>query len=159
LVVVAAFALCFWLYHKLFPNDVDLIRRQLVEMAEDASFESNEGQIAKATKSGALAGHFTINAEISVKPWGFGQIFVSGRTEIRQTSMGVRSAIASLRVTVDRIDIRVAEDRESAEADVSLTALSSRQDEPWSETVDIQLKRVDGDWLISRITNRPILRQ
>ena len=153
-----AIAVGYWLFRVMFPDDADVIRSRLVQMAADASFESTEGQITKISKAGKLAGYFAVDAEISVKPWGYHQVNVSGRTEIRQAAVGARSTVAWLTINVDRIEVNVADDRESAVATLSLTARSSRGDDPWSERMDVQMRRVDGDWLISRVANRPILK-
>jgi len=156
--LAVAVAAGFWLFHLLFPNDTDVIRKQLMEMAIEASFESNEAPLTKISKAGKLAGYFTVDAEINVKPWGRREVSVNGRAEIRQAAIGARSAVEALKITVNRVEVTVADDRNTAEVLVALTALSSRQDEPWREGMDIQMRRVDGDWLISRIANREVIK-
>ena len=71
LVLATAIALGFWLYRVMFPDDADVIRKQLIGMASVASFGADEGQIAKVSKAGQLANYFTIDAEITLKPWGY----------------------------------------------------------------------------------------
>lgn len=159
LVLATAVALGFWLYRVMFPDDADVIRKQLAGMAEVASFDASEGQIAKVSNAGKLANYFTIDAEISMKPWGYRQVTVNGRTEIRRTALGARSAVSSLAVSVDRIDVTVAEDRDTAQVDLSLSVRSSRQDQSWNEGMDVQMKRIEGDWLIFRVANRQLLKQ
>lgn len=157
--VTLAVALGFWGYRIMFPDDTSVIQNLLVEMAKNASFESDEGQLAKISKAGTLANYFTVDAKIEVKPWGYHQVSVRGRTEIRQAAVGARSSVDSLMITVDRIKVTVAPDRESAQAYLSLTAWSSTRDEPWSAGMDILLRRINGDWLISRVANRQIIKQ
>ena len=159
LALATAIALGFWLFRTLFPNDVDAIRKRLTEMAADASFDSSEAPLTKMSKAGKLAGYFTVDAEINIKPWGYREVSVNGRTEIRQAAVGARSTVDSLKISVDRADVTVSDDRDSAQVLLSLTAVSSRQSEPWKEGIQIQMRRIDGDWLISRVANREVIRQ
>lgn len=159
IVLALTVALGFWVCRILFPDDTAVIQKLLVEMAEDASFDSNEGQLTKISKAGKLANYFTVDAKIDVKPWSYHQVSVSGRTEIRQAAVGARSTIASLVINVDRIKVVVATDRESAQANLSLTARSGAREEPWIEGMEIQLSRINGAWLISRVINRQFIKQ
>ena len=149
----------FFAYRFLFPDDADVIRKQLGEMASEASFAGEESPLAKVSKAGKLAGFFTTDARISVKPWGARQVNLNGRAEIREATIGARSMLTSMRIEIERLDVKVAEDRGSAQVTMSLVVTSSRQDDPWYQSFDVTMKRVDGDWLVSQVRNRELIKQ
>jgi hypothetical protein len=149
----------FYVSRILFPDDAVVIRNLLHEMAEEASFAGEETPLAKVSKAGKLAGYFTVDARIEVKPFGFQQMLITGRTEIREAVIGARTIASSLEITLDRVDIVVAEDRSSASVAMGATVRSSRQAEPWNQVFDVEMKRVEGDWLINRVQNREFITQ
>jgi len=159
IILAGVLTLGFWFFRMLFPNDADVVRKRLATMAAEASFDTNEGAFTKISKAGKLAACFTVDAEINVKPWGRHEVVVNGRTEIRQAAVGARSAVEALKITVEGTEVTIADDRETARVFLSLIARSSFQEEPWTGGMEVQMRRVEGDWLISRVANRQFIRQ
>lgn len=159
IIFISLGVLGYFAFRMLFPDDVDVIRGQLSEMATEASFEGSEAPLTKVSKAGKLAGYFTVDAQIEIEPWGYRKVSVNGRAEIREVTIGARTAVSSLKISVDRVDIVVADNRSSARVLMSVVVQSSRQEEPWYQDMDVEMERVDGDWLISRIRNREFIKQ
>ena len=146
-------------FRWLFPDDATVIRKQLTEMAAEASFAGDESPLAKVSKAGKLAGYFTVDARIEVRPWGARQVLLNGRAEIREVTIGARSSVSSLDLAVDRMDVTVADDRATASVIMAVIVRSSRQTEPWYQDLEVEMQRIDGDWLISHVRNRELIRQ
>ncbi len=157
LALVAAGGL--WLWRVLFPGDEALIRRQIEELAEVASFPANEAPLAKLTNAGKLAAFFTADGEVDIAPWGYQRVVINGRDELRQAAFGARNAISSLTVGVAAITIALGPGDDQANASFTLTGRSAENPERQSQTMELEFRRVDGDWLIRRARNVEYLSQ
>jgi hypothetical protein len=77
----------FWAYRVLFPSPEKVIRKQLLELARSASYDSNESALARLANGQKVAGFFTSDAEIRFDAPGRGQQSLDGRDEILQAIM------------------------------------------------------------------------
>ncbi|HAV64627.1 MAG TPA: hypothetical protein DCY13_19955 [Verrucomicrobiales bacterium] len=150
LLLALLLAVGFWVWKTFFPGDEALIRRQLVALAEAASFGSDEAPLVKLTNAARVAGFFTADTEIDIAPWGYQRVVISGHTEVQQAAVGARNAVASLSVRVENIEITFRDDPAGARVRCTLTGRTSRESETQSQEMELEMLKLDGDWLIHR---------
>ncbi len=152
LVMLAALiALGVWLWTILFPSPEKVIRKRLAEVARLASFAPDEGLIPRAANIQKLASHFDSEVTLTVD-WRRGtQQIVADRDEMTQLALAIRSNLRSLKVQLLDLNVMVSADKQSAV--VELTARASAPAEPdfLIQEMKFTLKKVDNEWLISRI--------
>ncbi len=148
---LALLALALWLWSVLFPGPEKRIRQRLEAAAQAASFGSGEGPLVIASNVSKLTDCFSQDAEISFDAPGHGRQTLNGREEIQQVALGARQAIGSLKVEFLDLNITVANDKQSA--DVDLTAKGKVRGEAnfYVQEMKFTLKQINGDWLITRI--------
>lgn len=140
------------LWDKLFPGDEVLIRRQMEAMAQAASFPADEAPLAKIGNAAKLANCFTADGEVDVEPWGYRRIVVKGRDELRQAALGARNAVVSLTVGIENLEVTLGPGEDEATVRLSVVGNTSQQTERQSQSMRLELRKVDGDWLIHRAT-------
>jgi len=150
IVAALAVAVAFWLWRVFFPGDEALIRRQLVELAEAASFPPNEAPLAKVANAGKVAGHFTVDVELALNHWDAGQVHLKGRDELREAAVGARSTLNSLQVAVENVVITLDPEPGHATARLSLLVRAGGESERRTLELQLALRKVDSDWLIHR---------
>lgn len=148
LVVLAA---GYWLWRTFFPGDEAIIRRQLTELAEAASFPANEAPLAKLGNAGKVAGYFTADTEIDIAPWGYSRVVINGHQELQAATLGARNAVSSLSVGVENVVVNFNPDRAGARIRLTLVGSTSRSPEQQSQEMELELLKLDGEWLIHRV--------
>ncbi|MCW5554612.1 MAG: hypothetical protein KIS67_20935 [Verrucomicrobiae bacterium] len=152
LVMLAALiALGVWLWTIFFPSPEKVIRKRLAEVARLASFAPDEGLIPRAANIQKLASYFDSEVTLTVD-WRRGtQQIMADRDEMTQLALAIRSNLRSLKVQLLDLNVMLAADKQSAV--VELTARASAPAEPdfLIQEMKFTLKKVDNEWLISRI--------
>ena len=148
--LAALVALLVWVWQAWFPSPERVIRRRLAELARLASFEPNEGALAKLLNPQKLAGFFTSDVEVRIEAFGYGREF-SGRDQVQQAAMAARSALQSLKLKFPDIDVAMGPDQKSAV--VNLTASGQTPSERDGLIYELKLifEKVGNDWLIRRV--------
>ena len=154
LAVIAA--LGFWSWRTFFPNPDRVIRKRLTELAQLASYNSNEGAAAKLINSQKLASFFTPDVSIHVDVPGYEQTF-SGRDELGRRAFMARQ-LSSLTVQLFDIVLTIAPDKQSAMADLTARAKVSGDPDLIVQELKVALKKNGSDWLISRVETEKTLR-
>jgi hypothetical protein len=149
--VVALAALGYWLWTVFFPNPEKVVLKRIASLASTATIKAGDGAIVRAAKVSSVIGYFATDAEIQFDTPEVGSRTVTGRDEIREIAAGGFANVHSLSVKFDDATARVAPDKLSA--DVSCTARVTPGD---SKDIGLQelrfkLKKIDGDWLITRV--------
>lgn len=139
-----------WLWRVLFPGDEVLIRRQLAELAEAASFAADESLLAKASIPGKVAAFFTVDSEIDIQPWGYRRMGLRGRDEVREAAIMALKALTSLSISATNIEVKLSPVEERAAVRFTLIASSNRDPERQSQEMELELSKDGGDWLIRR---------
>jgi len=152
LLVLAVAGGGFWLWRILFPGDEAVIRSQLQELAEAASFGPNEAPLVKVTNAAKVANHFAVSTEIDLNIWDYQHVSIQGRDEVRQAAFGARNTVASLQVRVDDVEFIAGPAEGRATLRLTLTGSTSQHPEPRSQELQLDMEKVDGDWLIRRVT-------
>ena len=158
LLAVAIAAAGFWTWKLLFPGPEQIIRQELSKVAAAASITPNEAPLTKLAKAQKLASFFSNDAEVAIdipnRPY---QTF-NGRDEIQQAAIGARALLNSLKVHLLDIEMRVAHDKQSALVHLTATADLPGEKVPEVQELQLQLKKIDREWLISRVTTVKTLR-
>jgi hypothetical protein len=148
--VVTSLALGFWLWMIFFPSPEKVIRKQLHELAELASFAPNEGPLAKFANVQKLVSFFTLDVEISLDFGHRMERSLSGREELTQAAMAARN-MTGLTVKFPDIAVVVAPDQQSAVVNATVRAKAQGEREDYVEELKFKFRRDGGDWLISRV--------
>ncbi len=149
LLLAALVVLGVWGWHRLFPTPEQVIRKELAELAQTASIQPGESQLARVAHAHKLIGFFTPDAEIVIDVPNYSVHTLSGIDDIRQAAMAARASLRSLDVQFIDVKVEVAADKHSAVA--RLTAQAKLPGERTSEVQELQIgfKKVDSDWLIN----------
>jgi ketosteroid isomerase-like protein len=149
--LLALLALGLWLWSVLFPGPEKIIRKQLAAVAEVASFAGNEGPLSKASNAAKLAGYVSVNTQVTFDAPGHGQQILSGRDEIQQFALGVRSTLGSLAVEFLDVNVTLAADKQSATVDLTARVKVGGESSSYVQEMKFVLKKMDGQWLIVRV--------
>ncbi|MGA2657793.1 MAG: hypothetical protein ABSH34_09765 [Verrucomicrobiota bacterium] len=157
-VVVAAIAaagLCGW--RAWAPSPEKAIRQRLADLARTASFGPNEGSLAKMLNCDKLAGFFADDAEVKVELDNMVED-LKGREKLREAALGARSAVGSLKLDFQDVNIALGADRQSAEVDLTAMGKVPGEQDPQVCEFKFLLKRIGGDWMIRRVETVKTLR-
>jgi hypothetical protein len=153
-VVVAAGV---WLWTVFFPSAEKIIRRQLAEIAGDASFNSNESPLIGIAHARKLAGFFSPDVTVKLDaPLNLQRVFES-RDDIAQVALAARSLLGGgLKVEFLDVNVTVAKDKQTAVADLTARVKTGGSPDVIVQEVKFRLQKTDGQWLITRVeTIRP----
>jgi hypothetical protein len=150
--VVILAGLYFW------PTDARAIQRTLARAAEAVSSPAGEGDLQRIARTASLAKCLTTDVVVDAGPDGPS---VRGRETVVGLVSRLRPAGAAV---VEVADVRLLIDgsAKQATADVLVrVAADGRGDvSPFDATeLTVNLTKVDGDWLIARVTRIPGLRR
>ena len=151
ILVIALAALGYWLWTIFFPNPEKVVLKRIASLANTATISASDGAIVRAAKVSSVIGYFATDAEIEFNTPETGSRTVTGRDEIREMAAGGFANVHSLNVKFDDATARVAADKQSA--DVSCTARVTPGDSKdfGLQELRFQLKKIDGDWLITKV--------
>jgi hypothetical protein len=139
-----------WLFRILFPGDEAVIRRQLHDLAAAASFATEEAPLIKVTNAARVAGHFTPTTSIEISVWDRGRFTINSRDEVRQYAFAARNAVASLSVEVSGIEFAEGPADDRATVRLTLGGRIGGRAERETQEMELELTRLEGEWLISR---------
>jgi hypothetical protein len=139
-----------WLWTVLFPSPEKIVLRRIAALAATATISPGEGTITRAGKASSFIGYFSTDAEISYDIAGYGTRTISGRDEIRELAAGAFTSVGSLKVQFVDATARVAADKQSAEVTCTARVNTGDNKDFGIQELRFQLKRIDGDWLITR---------
>ena len=144
-----------WLWTVLFPSPEKIIRRDLSELARDASFTGNQSSLAGIAGAQKVANFFSTNAEVNVNAPGRTQS-LAGRDEIMQAVAAARASLDGLKVEFPDVSVTVAPDKQSATADLTVKAQIPGHPE-FIAQMKFTFQKTGRQWLISRVETVRIL--
>ena len=152
LVMLAALvALGVWLWFVLFPSPEKVIHKRLVGLANAVSFSSDENNLLRLAGAQSLGDFFSADVEVDIDVPGHERHNFMGRQEITRAALTARSAVAWLKVKFPDINIKVAPDKQSAVANLTLEARVSGQQDPIVQEMKFTLQKTDGKWLVTHV--------
>ena len=148
----------YWAWTVYFPNPKVEIRHGLDRLAQLASFDAEEGALAKLADAQKLAGFFTQNVQIKVAVPGVVDRDFDNRDDLIQAAVAARSAVKSLKARFSDMNIEVTPGKGEAIVDLTLNAdVGDEKDSIW-EGLKFSLKKIHGHWLITRIDTVNLLK-
>ncbi|HOC56564.1 MAG TPA: hypothetical protein PKI20_13160 [Verrucomicrobiota bacterium] len=153
MLLAALAAVGFWAWRTLYPNPERIIKKRLAEMAQTASFSSNQGLAAQAWAASSLAEYFALDVEITLNVPGAQRTF-SGRDEVMQVAVTARRICRSLSIRFPDIKVTLSPDKTSAEVSVTGEAdvtYASGGKEFHLQELRLRLIKVEREWLIKQV--------
>ncbi len=150
MLLAAVAALGFWLWTIFFPRPEKVVLRKIASLAATATISAKDSNLTRAGKAGHLVGFFAADAQIIFDAPGQGTRSLSGRDEIREAALGGFAGLTTLKVQFLDVTVRIGPDQQTA--DVSCTAKVNAGDSKdfGVQEMHFQLKKIDGNWLITR---------
>jgi len=148
--LVAAAALGFWLWTILFPSPEKLVLRKISGLAATATIGASDGNITRVTKVSNLIGYFSTDGEISFDVTGYPARTFSGRDEIREAAAIGFNSLTTLNVQFLDVSVRIGTDRQTADVSCTARVFGSEKKDYGVQEMHFQLRKIDGDWLITR---------
>jgi len=147
-----------WGWRTIFPNPERVIRKQFTQVARLASFAPDEAPLAKLANTQKLAGYFAPDVEIQLDLPGRSEHRLSGRPEVVQAAMAARNQLSSLRVEFPDLIVTVDPEKQSAVVNLTATARVSGERDLFVQEMEFQVRKLSGDWLITRVETVKTLR-
>ena len=140
-----------WLWLYFHPGPEEAIRRRLAEVAEQVSFNSGEGMVAKAMRVEKLASYFAREVSLSIDLPEISSHESMSRDEISKFAMALRSYFRSLKVQCLDPVITLGADKKGAMVDLTIRAETAGEKYLVVQEMRFTMKEVDGEWLIVRV--------
>lgn len=149
--LAALVGLGIWSGRFFFPSPEQAIRKRLGELAQMASFSTSESGPAKVLNSEILSSFCTADVEMNIDIPGRARQTFSGRPEVLKAAMWARSLPSSLQIEFLDVNVAVNPDKVSAVANLTGRGKIPGEKDFLVQELKFTLKKVEGDWLISRI--------
>jgi hypothetical protein len=151
LVLLAMLAgLGFWLWTVFFPSPEKIVLKKIASLAATATVNAADGNITRAAKASNVVSDFSNDAEIVFDISGVGARTLSGRDEIRESAMGGFANVPSMKVQFFDATAKVGADKQTAEVNCTARVNVGDSKDFGIQELRFQLKKIDGDWLITR---------
>jgi len=148
---LAILVLAGWLWTVIFPPPERVIRKRLAELSKSVSIGGKESPLAAVANASRMADFFTTDIEIRLDWPGASAQVINGREELFQIAKGVRSMIGGLDVQFLDINLTVAPDKKSAEANLTLRAKVAGDRDQIVQEMKLLLNKLEGNWRIQRL--------
>jgi hypothetical protein len=151
LMLAGLIALGYWAWTAAFPNPRKVVLHRLEKLAQLASFSPNEGQVAKLANVQKIGGYFADQVTVNVEVQGVEKFTFNNREDLIQALQGARMATSSVKAKFLGPKIEMTPGNQEAIVGVALTADVSGEQNAVVVDLKIDLKKIDGDWLITRV--------
>ena len=142
-----------WVWMYFHPSPEEAIRRRLAQLAEEVSFKSDEGMVAKAMHAQKLAGFFAREVSLTIDLPEISSHESMSRDEINKFALALRSSPYFRSLKVQCLDpvITLGADRKSAIVELTIRAETAGDKYLVVQEMKFAMKEVDGEWLILRV--------
>ena len=152
LIIIAALAAVgYWAWTAMFPNPRAVVWHRLEKLAQIASFSAGEGQLQKLAAVQKMGGYFSDQVVVNVHMTGEETHEFYNREELVQAIQAGRMSVNSVLVKFKGPRIEITPGSQEAIIGVALTADINGEKDSVVEDLKIQMKKVDGDWLITHV--------
>ncbi|MCL5096380.1 MAG: hypothetical protein M1608_02350 [Candidatus Omnitrophica bacterium] len=159
IVLLAALLLAYGLWQKWFSSDESIIRRQLRQLAADASFPPDEGLLARLGRANRLIGFFSHDVTLHLTGVPMEIAEINGRAQLRQAILSAQAGLHQTRVRFPDIQIDLNQNHESALVDLTVLADVDAEKDAVVQELNFVLRKVDGKWLIKDVESIETLRK
>ena len=151
LMLAGLMALAYWGWRAVFLDPRKVVRQRLEKLAQIASFAPNEGEVAKLANVQKLAGYFADQVTVNVEVQGVDKAEFSNREDLIQALQAGRMAASSVKAKFLGPKIEMTPGNQEAIVGVALTADIGGEQNAVVVDLKIEMKKIDGDWLITRV--------
>lgn len=151
--IAALAALGFWGWRAWFPGPEQVIRRQLAELAQTASFSAGQSPLSKLANAQKIGAFFLPEVEITLEVPGRSQVAFHNRDELLEAAMAATSAAGSLSLKFVDIHVTLAPDRQSAVANLTVQAAVNQEKNAYVQELNFYWTKFEGQWRIRRVEN------
>jgi hypothetical protein len=144
-------ALGYWAWTVAFPNPRKAVMRRLEKLAQLASFPANEGQLAKLANVQRIGGFFSDQVVVNLSVRGAEGHTFNNRDDLVQAIQTARMAVSSAQAKFLDPKIEITPGNQEAIVGVVVTVDINGEQNVWVEDLKIEMKKMDGDWLITRV--------
>ena len=149
--LIAAGVIGYLGYQKFFPSEEKRIRLLLADVADVASFSANEKPFTRLARANNLADFFSADAEINVQVPLEGSRTIHGRDEILQIARGARFNFNSVHVEFLDVIVELYAEKQAATVELTAKVTQSGQRDFGVQELKILLKKIGGNWRITRL--------
>lgn len=147
--LLAASALGIWLWLTLFPPPEKVIANEFRDLAKAVTVRPGEGALPRMLGAQKAGGFFSTSVEINIELPNHHQQTTLTRDEIVQ-AVATGPGNGSLMVKFPDINVTIGADKETAQADVTLEARITGEQDMIVQEMRFTLRKTDGKWLITR---------
>jgi len=140
-----------WLWMYFHPGPEEAIRRRLADVAQEVSFKSGEGMLARTMHAQKLGGYFAREVSLLIDLPEISSHDSMSRDEISKFALALRSYFRSLKVQCLDPVITLGADRKSASVELTIRAETAGDKYLVVQEMKCTMKEVDGEWLILRV--------
>ena len=140
-----------WLWTIFFPSAEHVIRKRLAELSKAVSVQATESPVAQLSNASRVAGFFTADVEIRVDIPGSSAQVITGRDELFAIAKGVRSVSGGFDAQFLDVNLVIASDKKSAEANLTLRAKGAGLRDQIVQEMKLLLNKSEGSWKIQRV--------
>jgi hypothetical protein len=151
LLVAAVIGVACWVWTVWFASPRQIIKNRLGEVARLASFAPNEGNFSRLAKIQKLGLLLAEDVQVMVDIPGYESHTFNRRDELMQVLAGSSRLINGVKVQFIDLNIEVNPGKDSALVDLTLEAKITGETDLQAQELNFTLKKVKGDWLITRI--------
>ncbi len=144
-------ALGYWVWGVLYPNPKAVIRGQTLKLARLASFSPNEGNINRLAHLRQFGALFSEDARVAVEASGDVPHYFNGREVLMNAVMAARSLLTTLKAEFFGLDLERGARLQSALVDLTAKADVNGQPDSYVQELKFTFRKIDGDWLITRV--------
>ncbi len=144
-------ALGVWLWTAWFPNPKQAVRNRLNRVAQLASFSANEGNISRALSVQKLGSLFAEDVQVMVDIPGAESHTFTSRGELMQIVLAAKRLGDGLKAEFLDMNIEMGTGDQSALVDLTLKAKVGGESDMIVQELNVTLKKINGDWLITRV--------
>jgi hypothetical protein len=149
--LAVALSLGVWLWAAWFPNPKQAVRNRLNKVAQLASFSANEGNISRVANVQKLGRLFAEDVQVMVDIPGTESHTFTSREEVMQVALAAKRLGDGLKAEFLDMNIEMGTGDQSALVDLTLKAKVGGESDLIVQELKFTLKKLDGDWLITRV--------
>jgi len=151
LLIAVVIGIGFWVWTAWFTNPKQVIKNRLNQVARLASFEPNEGAISRLAKIQRLGLLFAEDVQVMVDIPGYEAHTFSRREEVMQVVMASPRLGNGLSAQFLDMNIQLGSGDQSALVELTLEAKINGESDILAQEMKFTLKKIKGDWLITRV--------